>query len=254
MNERISIDTPSKLPIYYTGPQLNQGPLPAIFYFALSAQETLFIDPYNQPCLFLKEMPVRVYSATLPFHGEGFKNTKALGLWVQAGSKGNDIIGAFLKECCQIIDFLIEKGYVEKNKIATVGLSRGGFIATHLAAKQRCVSHVLGYAPMTALAAIHEFHNALSNTLVSSWALENQLLHLINKKIRYYIGNFDTRVGTRCCFDFVEKLVHCAYEHRVRSPRIELIITASVGHKGHGTLPKTFKAGVEWLAEEWKLS
>ena len=37
-----------KEPIYFTGPSYKEGPLPALFYFALSGYESLNLKPINQ--------------------------------------------------------------------------------------------------------------------------------------------------------------------------------------------------------------
>ena len=124
-------------------------------------------------------------------------------------------------------------------------------MATHLSARDSRISHVLGFAPMTSLTTIQEFQDILDDPIIQSWDLDLTIPDLINKKVRYYIGNLDTRVGTKECFNFVSKLAETAQENKVRSPNIEMIISPSIGYKGHGTPPHTFKAGVDWIAGEF---
>ena len=43
------ITTASNLEVYFTGPPIEEGPRPALFYFALSGHQSLTLDPFNQP-------------------------------------------------------------------------------------------------------------------------------------------------------------------------------------------------------------
>ena len=69
--------------VSYIGPDLMEGPLPSLFYFALSEQESLFLDPYNQPVVFLSSYPIRVFSMTLPGHGSGLHSKDAMHFWAR---------------------------------------------------------------------------------------------------------------------------------------------------------------------------
>jgi hypothetical protein len=250
--QRDFLTPPSGLPIYYSGPKLDNIPLPSLFYFALSGEESLHLDPYNQPAIFLKDKPIRVFSSTLPCHGSPHeRNTDAMHRWALELQKGNDIIAAFISQCRDNLTYLIEQGYTNESKVAAAGLSRGGFAATHFAAEDPRISHVLGYAPLTTFSTIQEFHIILESPLVKSKELKSLISKLIKKKLRYYIGNLDTRVGTPECFEFIHQLTNQAFHHKVRSPQIELIISPSIGYKGHGTSPEIFRAGTEWISKEF---
>ena len=128
------IDTPSGLDLYWRGPSLDHGRLPGVFYFALSGEDSLFLDPFNQPAVFLEPFPVRVYSSTLPSHGSGLRNSDAMGRWAQDLENGHDLLTEFIHKSIANIDFLIAQGLLDRDKIAVSGLSRGGFLALHLAA------------------------------------------------------------------------------------------------------------------------
>lgn len=240
-----SLEAPSGLPIFWTGPDLADGVLPAFFYFALSGEDSLHLDPYNQPIAFLKDAPLRCFSFTIPFHGPGFDNNKAIDLWRDEFLKNPQFLDHFFQKCISNIDYLIKQGIVDEEKIAVGGLSRGGFVATHLAARDPRIKYVLGFAPVTKLSFLEELQDA-----GHGWDLIDQVHQLMHVRLRYYIGNRDLRVSTRACFDFIEKLTDTTFHHGHRSPTIELIISPSVGFKGHGTLPHTFKDGIEWLKKQ----
>ena len=45
----------SDIQLEYLGPSINLGPLPAVFYFALSATDSLSLDPFDQPAVYLSQ-------------------------------------------------------------------------------------------------------------------------------------------------------------------------------------------------------
>lgn len=233
---------PSDANIYWTGPDVSEGRLPALFYFAISGEESLTLDPFNQPVAFLSGEPLRVFSLTLPYHEEGFDKNKAVDFWIEEIQNGCDIISSFVQRVKDCIDFLIEEGLVDNENIAVGGLSRGGFIASHIAARHPSIKTVLGFAPMTFV--------RVGNDLADSLSLEQITDQLTGKDLRFYIGNRDLRVKTDKCFKFIEKLADEAYEKRIRSPQVELIISPSIGYMGHGTAPDVFFKGACWVKEK----
>ena len=63
--------------------------------------------------------------------------------------------------------------------------------------------HVLGFAPLTQLSYAKEFS---PSPLVHSLSLTHLVDPLSDRNVRFYIGNHDTRVGTRNCFDVIDTL------------------------------------------------
>lgn len=245
---------PQKGPLlYYTGPDLSLGPLPALFYFSLSAEASLSTDPYNQLVTFCGPSDLRIFSCTLPYHTdkpESFET--AINFWAQEFKMGQDIISTFVDDLNCGIESLIQEGFIDPTKIAVAGLSRGAFIATHLAARNSKIEKILGFAPLTKLSAIEEFKD-IESTLHHSLDLSSISSKLIGKHLRFYIGNRDTRVSTHACFEFIQELTEANYQNNNRSPQVELIISSSCGRYGHGTLPHIFRDGALWLNKELAL-
>ena len=235
----------SPLEIMFIGPSLEEGPKPCVVYFSISANESLSLDPYNQPALYLSSHECRVFSITLPGHHDGQDKFKAMTYWATHLEE----LETFIEKTHGLIDHLLEKKIAHKNQIGTMGLSRGGFIATHLATHKE-VNATVSFAPVTQLTSLVEFQDQPNPHLLESLSIKNNLIHLINKPLRYYIGNRDTRVGTKSAFLFTEELSECAYQNRVRSPQVELFIVPSIGQFGHGTLPYTFEDGAKWLKKQ----
>lgn len=236
--------------IAHIGPSKEKEPLPAIFYFALSSQESLTVDPFNQPIQYLQNYPVRIFSMNIPAHGPNKSPLDAMNVWAQELSEKKNIISAFVDQCIFSINTLIERRLVLREKIGFMGLSRGGFIAAHVAIKFPQVRAILGFAPMTSLTSIREFSSLEQSSLVQALNLQNYLEDLCDKTIRFYIGNRDVRVSTDQCYQFIRKLADIAYEKGIRSPPIELILSPSIGHMGHGTSKNTFLNGASWLGKK----
>lgn len=236
----------------YIGPDISSGPLPALFYFALSAEDSLHLDPYNQPVAYLSSLPMRIFSMTLPGHEGGSPPTQALDIWAAEISRGNNLIHHFASHVKSTIDHLLKQNVLDPEKLAVAGLSRGAFIAAHAAAAIPEFRYILGFAPLTQLSYAKEFQTLSHTPLVQSLSLTHLADPLSERSIRFYIGNHDTRVSTRLCFDLIDTLSQTAHQKRIRSPQIELIIGPSIGHQGHGTSKEVFHHGAQWIAEKLK--
>lgn len=244
-----SVEMESGVQLYYTGPDLSEGPLPAFFYFALAGDESLTLDPFNQIIAFLHDAPIRCWSLTIPGHGPGYDKTQAIYYLFEQMRLENDVMGDFLEVCKEAITWTIDKGYTDPERIAAGGLSRGGFVATHLAARDERIRSVLGLSPLTYLKYHPEFAACEHSLIAQEMDVDSLIPRLIHRQIRYYIGNRDQRVLTDYCFQFVRRLVDAAFEQKVRVPQIELFIGPSIGYQGHGTPPEVFFEGAKWIRE-----
>lgn len=236
------------LEIYATEANLAAGPAPAFFYFALTGNESLSQDPYNQPIHYLEGSPIRSFSFDLPFHGEKLSPSEAIEQWEEELLAERDFIEPYLAAAQQNIAYLIDEGFIDPARIAVGGLSRGAFIAAHLAAREPRIKTLLGFAPLTQVGWDREWRRRHAEAaLAKKYDLHHIAAQLVGRKVRFYIGNRDNRVGTSVCYKFIEKLAETSYQQGFRSPPVDLIITSSIGHKGHGTSPSTFRDGADWL-------
>lgn len=235
--------------LYHMGPALDHGPLPSLFYFAISGSDSLTLDPFKQPVQFLRGDMIRIFSMTLPGHENGLLATEAMALWAEEMGQGVDRVSPFLDSVQLAVDFAIREQFAEPKKMGAAGLSRGGFIAAHLAARDERFRFILGFAPLTRLGKIKEFAHLQKNALVQSFDLERLAEKISDRHIRLYIGNHDSRVGTRECFDFAMALVK---QKKTRTAQVELLIGPSIGQMGHGTSPEIFQQGVQWIASHLK--
>jgi predicted esterase len=229
------ISTPYSEDVHFIGPPLEDGPMPTLFYFSLSAKTSLEQDPFNQPVQFLEGTPIRIFSVTLPAHENNLPPENAMDVWEERMKGGDLVIPPFIEKLKGIVNEL--KPHIKGGNLIAAGLSRGAYIACHLAAVCPEITHLLGFAPLTRFRAAKELD------------LEILVPSLYNRTIRFYIGNHDTRVGTDHAFSFIDHLAKEAHKHRIRSSPIELIVGPSIGYQGHGTSPKVFKEGAAWVKE-----
>lgn len=225
--------TPHSKDVHFVGPPLDEGAMPTLFYFSLSAKASLEQGPFNQPVQFLKNTPIRIFSVTLPAHENNLPPENAMNVWEERMEAGDPIIPSFIEKLKGILQDL--KQTIKEGHLVAAGLSRGAYIACHFAAACPEITHILGFAPLTRFRAAKSFD------------LETLTPYLYQRNLRFYIGNHDTRVGTAHAFSFIEKLAKTAHDHRIRSSPIELIVGPSIGYQGHGTSPEVFRAGAEWI-------
>lgn len=242
-----SLHVAPDLTLYHTGPSLDLGPLPSFFYFSLSGPDSLGLDPFNQPVQFLNGHMIRVFSLTLPGHENNLPATEAMEVWASDFQKGRNPIQTFLEGFDLAFDFALQNGLIDKAKVGVGGLSRGGFMALHAAARQDAIRYVACFAPLTKLSSIKEFSHFQKDPKIDSLNVETLASQLVQKHVRLYIGNHDTRVGSKDCFHFASSLVDAAIKHQIRSPKVAFLMYPSVGMQGHGTPPEIFRDGADWI-------
>ncbi len=217
----------------FVGPPLEERPLPTLFYFILSAEDSLQKEFFCQPVKFLERLPIRIFSMRSPAHENGLSPENAMNVWEERMNNGDPVIPPFIEEVKEAVTHL--KPFIKEGKFAVAGLSRGAYISCHVAAVYPEISHILGFAPLTRFRAAKNFD------------LETLIPSLYNRSVRFYIGNHDSRVGTEHAFSFIYKLAEEAHKKGVRSPPIEMIIGPSIERHGHRTSPEVFQARADWL-------
>lgn len=236
--------------LYHTGPALDHGPLPSLFYFSLSGPDSLCLDPFNQPIQFLHGKMIRIFSMTLPGHENDLPAKDAIGVWADDMQKGKNRIGEFLDQIQQAIDFAIQQQFADPNKLAAAGLSRGAMIAAHATARDARFRHLVCFAPLTKLRLTREFQMIQENPIANGLDLIHLADQLADRHIKFYIGNEDTRVGTKECFELAMAIVA---KKKSRTSQLHLQIYPSVGQMGHGTPPEIFMMGMNWLVDSLKV-
>ncbi len=246
-----TLKLPSGINLYHTGPDLTDGPLPALFYFTLTGEDSICLSPINQPVTFTSHLPWRIFSLTLPCHASDIEPTRAIELWSEEIAKGNNIIETFLGQIGEAIAFLQEKGALIDGKVGVSGLSRGGYMSLHAAARfPQIFGPILCYAPMTRLHYAKEFKELQDSPILKALDLKNHYTNLTFKPIHIEMGNRDIRVGTTNTFELLMDLSELNYKNGNKSPDVTMNIVPAIGKDGHGTAPETFRQGIFWMARQ----
>lgn len=225
------------LSIGWIGPALHEGLLPAIFYFALSFEDSLLTPPYQTPVeeLLKKSGSIRIFSVTLPFHHYGSSEQTTVSKWMEALENNAHAFDAFFDSLQKVIHNLSSWSL----NWSFIGLSRGAWIGAWLVAKLDDTSiPLLLFAPMT----------RLTSPSLASFDLHN--LPLAKHPVWMSVGHADTRINTRDVIRMMEGLcnskAHVPMQH-------QLVIYPSIGYKGHGTPAEIFCQGIQWLSEQRSL-
>lgn len=241
-----SLPSPNGIEILELNPKNPHVPLPALVYCALSAKSSLTLDPFDQPVRFLSHENIRLLSITLPDHEEGKDPKEAMRKWLESYLQDPYFFDRFIQNAREALFSLIAEGFIDKDKIALAGLSRGGYVVLRLAAESEEFKSVMAFAPLIDPSTLLEFDQSIIDTL----SLKAYIPKLIGKHIRIHVGNRDTRVSTAKSFEFIHELTEKSYEAGIRSPAVEMLIMPSIGHKGHGTSEESFQIGASWIKKE----
>lgn len=234
----------------------EQKKMPALFYLALEKEESLSLHPYNLPVTFF-DATLRVFSASLPFHEKNEDKFTAISYWAKSLEEDKYDLRDFLENLKKTIDYLIENHWIDPQYLAVCGLSRGGFLATHLAAMHPSIQTLVGFAPVTDLLVLEDFSHFKDNIRLTAKAEHMSLFFLLEKlthlrHIRFYISNRDEKVATDSCYRFIRALAEHIHEKHTKQCFAELMITSPIGYKGHGTSEAIFKEGAELIKKQFE--
>lgn len=225
----------------YFGPDLFWGPMPTVFYFSIDAHSSLCVDPFNQAITPMANHSMRVFSIDLPEHGHNLDPHTALSRWADHYVQNTPLLETFLNKVSLFIDYLHKENLID-HRLGVMGLSRGAFIASHLASLNTKVHHIVGFAPLSVLKKAKEFEH-LPETFALPCPIAALKEKLFNRSIKFYIGNHDTRVGSLEAIYCITDIAAHAHQEGIRQAPIEALIYPSIGHMGHGTPPHIFEEG-----------
>lgn len=221
----------------YTGPDLSEGPRPAVVYLALAAKQSLQTDPFNQ---YVREVAklspqTRVFAPTLPMHSENLtENEHVFHQWRKVYAQGGDVISPFLRRTVATLTHIVNSGLVSEGQLHIAGLSRGGLLAGLLATDASFtldVASVALFAPVTALSHLSELSEldgisprAVQKIERASMQRPDVVQSLVPIPVNIYIGNVDTRVQTRFVVNFALQLATLAATSGIRAPPHSLVM------------------------------
>lgn len=224
----------------------NGHPKPVLIMMASSIEETLG-SAYFRQCgtKLVEQNDWLCISLDLPSHGSQIDKNSGVGLegWAQRIANGDDIVQENNQRVKSVLDYLIERGLIDKSRIAVSGTSRGGYLALHYAVYDQRVVSVVAYAPVTSLSVLKEFGNLSNEHIPSNMDLNKKVYELSKVDIWAAIGEDDQRVGTNAAaklFDSIKQLNS--------GKDISLHILPSIGHT---TPPNALELSYDWVVDKF---
>ena len=231
-----------------------------VIYFALSAEATLMLDPFQRPLETLQELSPATISTDLPFHKFGQNELYTVAKWAKKQEEEPSFFPQYLDQLSADIKTIHSKiSALQSTKlplpVALIGLSRGTWIAMNVLSRlskdpyfQTLACHLLLYAPMTQIKDISDTSilNCEFQMTFDSWMS---------------IGNHDTKVSTEQAFLVHQHLLksHITAQKASKTTSMDQLIKdkyphhfcsyPSHGYMGHGTSEAIFDRGAQWLSQ-----
>lgn len=213
-----------KLTFYYREPK-NTPAKKTVFFFSLSAQDSLTLSPFCHPVETLLENGVRVISVTLPNHENGARPYGIQKIWLEE----KETLKTFLQDLAESIEELKQHF---SPPFGAMGISRGSFIALFMASLLKDITTITCFAPLLYLKGEEDL------------SILEKLPLLVDKKIYFLVGDQDTLIGTKNVIK-IQKDLEALSENK---NAFQIKISPSIGRHGHGTSDEVFTEGAAWLA------
>lgn len=180
-------------------------------------------------------------SLDIPCHGAWLFEGAQTGLngWFDLCTSGENFVAQFVGRVNAMLEHARGTGLSHKHKYAAVGVSRGGFLALHLA-QADVIGTVVGISPVTKLTKLSEF---AGHSGEEPCALDPKVL-------RWYAGNLsisnrDTRVGTWDVCDLYKSVTEA---QGVASKKQWKLTVGAVDGDGHTQLTGAHEDAANWIA------
>lgn len=149
--------------------------------------------------------------------------------WRTRVEAGEDIVADFNTRAGSVLDCLVDEGYTDPGRVVFLGISRGGFLALHVAAADPRVRAVAAIAPVTELRKLEEFTGLDDHPLTESLALLHRAAALVDRPVWLIIGDRDHRVGTDHTIALARAISRCS-EQNGAPGRVTLHVVPADGH------------------------
>jgi hypothetical protein len=235
----------SRLRYQISEPASFQSNPRTVIFFTTTAKEALEVPPLCNPSNLLQDHHIRVISFDLPLHDDTIPSFDGVKRWTSHMAENNeDILDLFLKEVSEWID----QNLPPSAPLGFMGISRGAFLAAHLANYRGKKYPLLLFSPMhdleypwlwTAQSEIPLF--------VEKYRMSHIRSFLKDCPVFLSIGNNDERVHTHKLIHFYEQMIEEKKKGQQRNIPLELHVFPSIGMYGHGTSDNIFSLGTTWM-------
>ena len=233
-------------------PSRPTQPIPTLFIFGASIEETLNVPYFRQCGNQLAERGVLCVSVDLPGHGLNLRAGEPAGIaaWTFRADNGEDFVAQATTDFRAVLDELIELKLTDPKQVAACGTSRGGFMAVQFAAADERVKCVAAFAPLTDLMALREFSAVKNRELVDRLSLKPQAEKLTGRAVWLIIGDRDDRVSTDASIQFC-RAVTLASLKAGKSPLVDLHVVPEP--QGHTTPQGSPELAATWFVKQLEL-
>ena len=220
-------------------------PRPTIFALGQSIERTLTDKDIAHIGWLLEKDGFLMVTLDIPCHGEDSRpgEPPRLNGWAFRTSRGEDLVGPFVKRASDVLDWLVSHRYADRSRIAAYGISRGGFMALHFAAADPRVRCVAAVAPVTNMGQLSEFQGQQDTPLVASSAVHRVAGALAPRSLWIVIGSQDDRVGTDSAIQLNRAIAQAASKSEMM-PDMTMIIGP---WKGHSVDPSMDVHAAHWI-------
>ena len=229
-------------------------PAPTLFVFAHSLETMQKELIYTEVARRLAAQGVLGVVLDAVCHGEDTRPGEPAELngWVYRLEQEHDFTQAFAAKASAVLDYLVQEGYSDPERIAAYGTSRGGFLAVHFAAADRRVRAVAGVSPVTNLLALQEFSGTKAREKAQRLSLASQASKLAGCAVWLSIGNYDERVSTDDAIGFTRAVVREAAA-KSKDPNVvipvELVVAPAAGHT---KIDQAHELLAAWLVKQFE--
>lgn len=214
----------------------KSGKTPSILVVGSDLEYSLSNDEINEIGRLLGPAGVASFALDVPCHGADVRPGEPDGLngWRARLEQNENFVAAFNERISATIDFLVDEGYSNPDRIAVAGTSRGGFMGLNAMACDPRIRCGVAFAPVTELMVLSEFKGLEDHALTQSISLKKVAGALAGRPLWMCIGNHDERVGTDNLIDFSRDLVREAFSQNLPAP-VEIHVMQTEGHRIHDT-------------------
>jgi dienelactone hydrolase len=226
-------------------------PAPTLLVFSATIEQSLGDAYYRQCGNALAEQGFLCVSLDLPGHGVDTRNDEpgGLGSWRVRSDHGEDFVAPFAAQVRKVLDYLIQAGYTDPDRIAACGTSRGGFMALQVTAAEPRIRATAAFAPVTALRSLREFQGATNTDYVDALSLYARAGALAGRSLWIIIGDRDERVGTDDAISFARRVTTLSL---AQAKPADLTLIIQPESKGHTTPAGAPELAADWIGEKLK--
>ncbi len=225
------------------------GPAPTMVLLGASAHTNLTHPDFSRQGLLMHAKGWNVVALDAPCHGDDLRPGEAQEIlgWAARFQKDEDAVADFVRRTNDVIDQLVKDGAAKPGSVAMMGISRGGFLAFHVAAGNARIGAVCALAPVMDWGVVREFAQMRDNKLVRSTALINWA-DKITCPVWTIIGSDDDRVDTAKTVEVMQRLL-ANNKTRNAGLAIDLHVTSTPGHSSQAWW---HDEGAHWLLNRVK--